>query len=305
MIDYLLRGPCHVSLLASHFSLRRGVLIGEVEPGELAVELAGDAVVGAGGLDLRGEAADGDHLAVEADGRIPPMEDIVVRDALEPGGVAARPAVVAVFQLGADAHVAAAVVQAVGVDVIDDHAGGRLHDLTMHPDASALLVTPDVVLAVAAADAPFVLLETPEVACLQDAEFVLGQGDETNVVAPRRPAGTAAGALLARTEAPARSIRRDARQLAEPAGAVDADEQGPPAVLQPAGIRALAATRRYLPDRGLVRAAELKIPRRRGLVRSPWSILSLVLSVLSHAPAFLISLSLQCGPRQTRASIKG
>lgn len=217
---------------------RRRVVVGEVEPGVDAELGPGPAVVGAGGLQFRGEQADGDHSAVDANRCFPLAEDFLVGDTFEARAMAVGAGVVSVLQLGTDPQVMPAVVHAVAVDVIDNHPGRRVHNLAVHPDASASgsVVPAYVELAAATADAPLVLPESPEVPRFQHAELVLGQGDKADVVASGQPARATTGAFTAGTEVAARSVGRHAGQLAQSAGAVDADEQDPPAVSHPAGV---------------------------------------------------------------------
>ena len=69
------------------------------------------------------------------------------------GGVAGGAAVAVVLLGGAVAHVAAAVVEGVAIDMVGDHAGRRLHDLAMHEDDLAALAAAGGVLALLAFDA--------------------------------------------------------------------------------------------------------------------------------------------------------
>ncbi len=78
---FLSLGVCHLS--PPPRPARRRGFVGEVEPGVEAELGPGPAVVGPGGLALRGEVADADHLMVEANGRFPAAAESVVGNALE------------------------------------------------------------------------------------------------------------------------------------------------------------------------------------------------------------------------------
>lgn len=65
------------------FALGGGPFVGEVEPGELAEAFEGFAVVGSGGFDLFTEQADMCGPFPDADGRLPRLELLDVRDGLD------------------------------------------------------------------------------------------------------------------------------------------------------------------------------------------------------------------------------
>ena len=207
----------------------RWSVVGEIAVGEGAVVLDGGGVAGLGGLDLRVERAEIDAPAVVLDLGLPAVA--AARDADVLGALAERAGVVAVVLRGADAQVVAAVVQAVAVDVIDDHAGRGLHNHAVHGDGAAVLAGGGVGPPACARGEPVVPVEPLVVGGVHHGELALGQRDVADAVvrglgrrAPRRPA-------LAQAEAAARAGRQDLAQLAGRVGVIDAEQQAGPARL--------------------------------------------------------------------------
>ena len=316
------------------FGRLRGV-VWEVEPGVWAVVLSCGGVAGEGGLDLVGEQADVDGAIVDAEVGDPSVRRAAAVDASESRAAArGRPAVAVVLGPGADAQVAAAVVQAVAVDVVDDHPLRRPHDHAVHEDGPAAGVACGVEGAAAVRRRPRVPAEPLVVGRVHDRELVLRQRDVADVRVRRGRRAGAGGALAPAAEIAAYAARRHAHELAVGVGVVHADEdagaarfaRGGPAAgravaqgrVQRAGVCAVAAA-----GRGLRRVGH----GRRGRLAVPGCLLSSVLcpalcvlrsrfSVLSHGWPFSLfvpsSCSKRCGraasgscAKKTRASIIG
>jgi hypothetical protein len=96
----------------------------EVQAGEEAVELAGQAVAGLGGLHFVAEGTLAISFPVMVDDGLERAFSLRT-DTEEPvAGIALFGPVARILHPGADAQVAAPIVQAVAVDVIHDHALG-------------------------------------------------------------------------------------------------------------------------------------------------------------------------------------
>jgi len=117
----------------------------------------GFLVAGLGGFGLVVERAEVMGLSFVLDRGVPFVAPGV--DAFEAGLAAARGLVVLVLAGRAVAQVAAAVVQAVAVDVVHDHPVGRLHDLAVHQDGAAGEGAAGVELAAAVEGVPAVAVE--------------------------------------------------------------------------------------------------------------------------------------------------
>ena len=120
--------------LSAHLgeSFRRPVF-GEVQASVLAAMLDRREVVGAGRVELLVEHAQPDALALVPEARVVLVRGLAVADALEAGfRVDVSGAVPLIFPGGAEAEVVTAVVQAVAVLVVHDHALGRIHDVAVH-----------------------------------------------------------------------------------------------------------------------------------------------------------------------------
>ena len=297
-------------------------------------------VAGEGGLDLVGEQADVDGAIVDAEVGDPSVRHTAAVDAPE-ARAAARggSAIAAVLGLGADAQVASAVVQAVAVDVVDDHPLRRVHDHAVHEDGPAADVASGVEGAAAVRGRPRVAAEPLVVGRVHDRELVLRQRDVADVRVRRGRRPGAGGALRPAAEVAAHTAGRHADEPAVGVGAVRADEHAGPArftragrteawavaqeVLQWAGVRAVAAAGRGLRRVGHRRRARLAVPgcllssvlrRPFSVLRPPFSVvcplfsvLRVLFSVLSHGwpfslfGPFLVFQTLRPGgPREAR-----
>ena len=96
--------------------------MGEVQAGELGEQDDGAEIVGQRRFDLVVEGADVPGSAFEGDFRDELARRIVCADAFESGRALARLGVAAILGLGAEAQVAAAVVQTIAIDVVDDES---------------------------------------------------------------------------------------------------------------------------------------------------------------------------------------
>lgn len=149
------------------------------------------AVVGAGGVDLAVEAAEEDRAAMDRDRRLPAggvatSAHALVRRAID--APAELGAVAGVLRAGGGAEVGLAIVPAVLVDVIDEHAGRRRQHLAVHRDG----LRPPVAQAGGAggvirprplADVPVVAGQTRIVVGIDDGVAAFGQRDPAEGVA--------------------------------------------------------------------------------------------------------------------------
>ena len=148
----------------------------EVEIGELAEELDGLAVVGAGRLDLIVVNAEPDGLALEDNFREPPVGLQVAVDAFEPGsGTDAFGLVALVLPRRADPQVAPAVILGTAVDVVHDRPLRRVHDLAVHQDRFSVLVSAGI--PAGARRVPLVPAEPFVVGGVHEDVPAVGQGD--------------------------------------------------------------------------------------------------------------------------------
>ncbi len=155
----------------------------------------GGAVVGAGGVDLAVEAAEEDRAAMDRDRRLPPggvatSADALVRRAIH--APAELGAVAGVLRAGGGAEVGLAIVPAVLVDVIDEHAGRRRQHLAVHRDALRPPVAQTrgaggVIRPRPLADVPVVAGQARIVIRINDGVAALGQRDPAEGVAVADP----------------------------------------------------------------------------------------------------------------------
>ena len=143
------------------------------------MEFEGEAVAGFGGFDFVVERAAAIRLAFVHDGDL--IRVLSTRsDADESllGTVLLAP-VARVLPGRAETQIVAAVVQAVAVDVIDEHSLGGLHDFAVHEDEAAVLASLGVPRRVVGRglDLPLVLVEPLVLGGVDDGVQATGQGD--------------------------------------------------------------------------------------------------------------------------------
>lgn len=117
----------------------QSIFLREVQPGVLAKELEGLAVVGPGRLDLDIEPAHVPVVALVADVHHPFLLVPVPAHALVPRASALGPAVPGILAHRADPQVAPAVVQPIAIDVVHDHPFRRVHEEPVQGDVPTVV----------------------------------------------------------------------------------------------------------------------------------------------------------------------
>ena len=134
------------------------------------------------------ELAEPDDLALVLNASAVSSGLLIVPDAPETCGPAWGPMIAGILRPGAVPHVAFAIVQAVLIDMIDDHPFRRLHDDPMHQDTFAVLAPPDGIRGVfTPTHAPFVLAQLLEILRVHERELPLRQWDAAGPIVGRRP----------------------------------------------------------------------------------------------------------------------
>ncbi len=154
------------------------------------MELAGDSVSGLGGFELVVEGAQVGGFTIAGDTDVTFLGIVlgaVDADELGGGVFGFAPAVIpGVLPLGADAEVGPSVVQAVVVDVIDDHALRRLHDELVHVQAFAVVFAEGVKHVAGGGDTPFPLIQPSVISRIDDGVFSPCQADVADFIVGRR-----------------------------------------------------------------------------------------------------------------------